>query len=252
MLVRIENGVEESKTGDEEDDSDGEQPEHHFASQRGIAHEAARRVDRKRRGPQRFFVGRVVAHNPAMLGERLRARKIDIVQIGFSSNGGAAFIALMAKAKKKKTTAAAKRKAATKAPPKTGGSLQARLETEFSEALKSAKTYITQPERLRDLVREAASKAASMPKEPFKESWAYFQAMLRLIRAYYRGEYREVAATTLVVIVAAIIYVVNPFDLIPDWVPGLGLLDDAFILGLAIRRTRQSLDDFMTWETSSA
>jgi uncharacterized membrane protein YkvA (DUF1232 family) len=74
--------------------------------------------------------------------------------------------------------------------------------------------------------------------------------MLRLVRAHHRGDYREVAMTSLIVIVAAIIYVVNPLDLLPDWVPGLGLLDDAFILGLAIRRTRQTLDDFMIWETA--
>ena len=133
-----------------------------------------------------------------------------------------------------------------------GSSLQARLQAEFSESVKSAKSYFGDPERLRALVKEAAKKAASMPKEPFKETWAYFQAMLRLVRAYYRGEYRQIAMTTLIVIIAAIIYVVNPFDLIPDWVPGLGLLDDAFVLALAVRRTRQTLDDFMAWETAAS
>lgn len=137
-----------------------------------------------------------------------------------------------------------------KAAKKSASSLQARLHTEFAEAVNNAKSYVADPERLRDLVEEAARKAAVMPKEPFKDTWAYFQAMLRLIRAYYRGAYLQIAPTTLTVVVAAIIYVVNPFDLIPDWVPALGLLDDAFVLGLAIRRTRQALDDFMTWETA--
>lgn len=90
-----------------------------------------------------------------------------------------------------------------------------------------------------------------MPKEQFKETWAYFQAMLRLMRAYYRGDYRQVSPTTLVVIIAAIVYIVNPFDLIPDFVPGLGLLDDAIVLAFAVQRTRRALDDFMTWETAA-
>lgn len=162
----------------------------------------------------------------------------------------------MAKARTKSRRASkgrsAKRKPAHKTNKKRSSSLQARLQTEFAEAVNSAKSYVADPERLRDLVKEAARKAAVMPKEPFKETWAYFQTMLRLIRAYYRGDYRQVARTTLIVVVAAIIYVVNPFDLIPDWVPGLGLLDDAFVLGLAIRRTRETLDDFMTWETTAA
>jgi uncharacterized membrane protein YkvA (DUF1232 family) len=158
----------------------------------------------------------------------------------------------MTKAKAKQVrarkTSPAKRKPARKSVKKRGSYLEARLESEFAQALKSAKSYVKEPERLRGLVKEAAIKASSMPKETFKGTWAYFQAMLRLVRAYYRGEYRDVAITTLLVIIAAIIYVVNPFDLIPDWVPGLGLLDDAFVVGFAVRRTKRTLDDFMSWE----
>lgn len=75
--------------------------------------------------------------------------------------------------------------------------------------------------------------------------------MLRLIRAYYRREYRNIPMQNLVMIVAAIIYILNPFDLIPDWIIGLGFADDAVVLAFAVRRTRQTLDDFMTWETAS-
>jgi uncharacterized membrane protein YkvA (DUF1232 family) len=158
----------------------------------------------------------------------------------------------MKKAKPKKRTAKRKpakpAKKAKKAAKKINSTLQSRLQDEFSEALKSAKLYVNDPDRLHDLVREAAKKAASVPREAFGETWAYFQTMLRLLRVHYRGEYRDVPVTTLVVIIAAVIYVVNPFDMIPDWVPGLGLLDDAFVLALAIRRTRETLDEFMIWE----
>jgi uncharacterized membrane protein YkvA (DUF1232 family) len=154
-------------------------------------------------------------------------------------------------AKTRKTRPAKRKTASKKSAREMDSSLQARLQAEFSEAVKSATGYVGDPERLRSLVSEAAKKASSMPRDAFKETWAYFQTMLRLVRAYYRGEYLEVPATTLVIIIAAIIYVVNPFDMIPDWVPALGLLDDAFVLGLAVRRTRNALDDFMLWETAA-
>ena len=70
------------------------------------------------------------------------------------------------------------------------------------------------------------------------------------MRAYYRGEYRAVPRTTLLIIVAAVIYLLNPLDLMPDWIPALGFVDDAFILTLAIRRTREVLEQFMSWEKS--
>ena len=153
---------------------------------------------------------------------------------------------------KPKTRPRRKRPVAPKTKKERDRSLKARLDAEFSQALKSAKTYAKDPAQLRALVSEAAKKAASMPREPFKDTWAYFQAMLRLIRAYYRGEYRDVAMSTLLIMVAAVIYVVNPLDLIPDWVPALGLLDDAFIVASALRKTRPALDDFMAWETAAS
>jgi len=121
----------------------------------------------------------------------------------------------------------------------------------FSQALTNARSYAKDPERLRQLFKEAVKKAPTIPRDPFKDLWAYFQAMLRLIRAYYRREYRNVPLQNLVMIVGAIIYILNPFDLIPDWIAGLGFADDAVVLAFAVRQTRQTLDDFMTWEIAS-
>ena len=120
----------------------------------------------------------------------------------------------------------------------------------FSEAVADAQSYIKNPERLRVLLIEAARKVASIPREPFKESWAYLQAMLRLVRAYYRGEYRDVPLAALISIIAALAYVANPFDLIPDVVPFLGFVDDAAVIAFALSKTKQALDEFMVWETS--
>src|SRR5438067_11884368 len=121
----------------------------------------------------------------------------------------------------------------------------------FAKAILDAKFYATDPQRLRALFDEASRKAAAIPKEPFKDSWPYLQSMLRLIRAYFRGEYRNVSQDGLVFIVAAVSYLVDPFDLIPDEVPFLGFLDDATVVAFAVARTRESLDDFMTWETTA-
>src|SRR5437588_6930576 len=150
---------------------------------------------------------------------------------------------------KKKTGSRQKKPAATQEHP--GPALKERLEAEFAQAVKSAKSYVGNPQRLHSLFQEASKRAASMPREPFQETWPYFQAMLRLIRAYSQGDYRDVHESTLVVIIASIIYVVNPLDVIPDALPALGFLDDATVLALAVRRARQTLDDFMSWETAA-
>jgi uncharacterized membrane protein YkvA (DUF1232 family) len=75
--------------------------------------------------------------------------------------------------------------------------------------------------------------------------------MLRLVRAHHRGEYHQVSGDALLWIIAALNYLVDPFDLIPDKTPFLGFVDDANVVELVTEKTRRTLDDFMTWETAA-
>jgi uncharacterized membrane protein YkvA (DUF1232 family) len=120
----------------------------------------------------------------------------------------------------------------------------------FARALTDAKACAVNSEGLQEIFDKAARKAATVSRKPFKENWAYLQTMLRLVRAYHRGEYREVSGDALVWILAALNYLVDPFDLIPDNTPFLGLVDDANVVELVMAKTRRTLDDFMTWETA--
>jgi len=40
------------------------------------------------------------------------------------------------------------------------------------------------------------------------------------------------------------LYLINPFDVIPDFLPGVGYLDDAVVLGLALKLIRDDLRKF--------
>jgi uncharacterized membrane protein YkvA (DUF1232 family) len=126
------------------------------------------------------------------------------------------------------------------------------LRTEaFARALADAKACASDRESLQALFDKAGRKAAAVPRRPFKENWAYLQTMLRLIRAYHRGEYHQVSDDALVWIIAALKYLVDPFDLIPDKTPFVGFVDDASVVELVKDKTRRTLDDFMKWETTA-
>lgn len=120
----------------------------------------------------------------------------------------------------------------------------------FARALGEAKLVVAGSGGLRSLFEQAARKAASLPKQPFKENWAYIQTMLRLVRAYERGEYQQISNDALMWIVAGLNYLVDPFDLIPDKTPFLGFVDDATVVEFVADKARQALDDFMIWETA--
>lgn len=70
----------------------------------------------------------------------------------------------------------------------------------------------------------------------------------RMLLAYRRGEYRRVPWAALGAIAGAIVYLVLPLDLIPDFILGLGILDDATIVGLALGAIRREIGHFARWE----
>jgi len=73
-------------------------------------------------------------------------------------------------------------------------------------------------------------------------------SLIRLIRAYKGGHYREIPFTSIAVALGAILYLVVPTDLIPDVIPGFGLLDDAAVIGLVLAGIHDDLEEFRKWE----
>jgi uncharacterized membrane protein YkvA (DUF1232 family) len=75
-----------------------------------------------------------------------------------------------------------------------------------------------------------------------------FQILGRLATAYATGKYRDVPWKSLMVMLAAIIYFLNPIDLIPDFIPGIGLTDDFGILMWVYASVTDEVDRFLAWE----
>ncbi len=68
-----------------------------------------------------------------------------------------------------------------------------------------------------------------------------------LVRDYARGDYRQVPYWSLAGIVFALLYVLNPLDLIPDFLPVVGFLDDAVVVSYALRLIGQDLRTYERW-----
>jgi uncharacterized membrane protein YkvA (DUF1232 family) len=120
----------------------------------------------------------------------------------------------------------------------------------FQRVASEAQSCCKDPERLQRLVIQAREKINLIPRGPYAETWPYLMAMIRLLAAYCRDEYRDVSGHNLQLVVAALVYFVSPFDVIPDSVPIFGHLDDALVVRLALKTVGADLDTFMAWETS--
>ena len=70
----------------------------------------------------------------------------------------------------------------------------------------------------------------------------------RLLKAWKDGSYRGLSVRTLASLVGTLLYVVSPIDLIPDFIPGVGFIDDAAVLALLLHSLAQDLVAFRIWE----
>jgi uncharacterized membrane protein YkvA (DUF1232 family) len=117
----------------------------------------------------------------------------------------------------------------------------------FTKTQSRARKMLDDPEALQRMAAESDRSGASR-SGPFAAVMDDFRALVRLVVAYARGNYRDIPPDSLAVVVGGLLYVVSPLDLIPDVLPGIGFLDDAAVIGWVIKSVRDELDAFRAWE----
>lgn len=120
----------------------------------------------------------------------------------------------------------------------------------YKKAKNKAEEYANDPDQLNELLDKASNKANGK-KGRLDAVWTQLMACFRLIRAYAKGNYRDIPWSSLVMLVASVIYFVMPVDLIPDFIVGLGLLDDAALLSWTVNALRLEIDAFLEWESNN-
>ena len=78
------------------------------------------------------------------------------------------------------------------------------------------------------------------------------KVLVEMVSAYMNGKYKKIPKKTLILLVAALIYLVNPFDLIPDFIPGIGYLDDARVIIFVFQSIFEDIQEFERWKESKA
>ena len=71
--------------------------------------------------------------------------------------------------------------------------------------------------------------------------------LIRLIKAYFKKEYRDISTTDIVLILGGLIYVITPLDFIPDIGP-VGFIDDLAIINMLVRQLSAQIAQFRKWE----
>jgi uncharacterized membrane protein YkvA (DUF1232 family) len=75
-----------------------------------------------------------------------------------------------------------------------------------------------------------------------------FKELFSMVKDYWRGGYRDVPFWTIGSIVAVLIYVLNPLDLVPDYIPIVGLLDDTAVISTCLAMVGLDLKKYRKWK----
>ena len=114
----------------------------------------------------------------------------------------------------------------------------------------TAATFLEDGGKMDMLLEQVEEKLRNVPKAG--EYLAEVPRMIALLKDYIQKVYTEVPKTSLIMIVAALLYLVNPRDLIPDKYIGVGLIDDAAVVAACIALTKKDLDTYDAWKDAKA
>lgn len=111
-----------------------------------------------------------------------------------------------------------------------------------SKIITKAQAVVQDAVRLNKLANDVQGKIKTHEGR-IKSFWMDLKSLQQMTLAWMRGEYREVPYRSVVSAVAALIYFVNPLDLVPDLLLG-GLIDDALVVGYVLSSVKSDLEKF--------
>ncbi|MUP46700.1 DUF1232 domain-containing protein [Gramella sp. BOM4] len=78
------------------------------------------------------------------------------------------------------------------------------------------------------------------------------KVMFGMLKDYRKGIYTKVPWFTIATIAFAFIYILNPLDIVPDFIPGLGYIDDFAVLTFGLRFIESDIHNYLDWKLEQA
>ena len=73
-----------------------------------------------------------------------------------------------------------------------------------------------------------------------------------LLSDYFDGTYKNLPLSTIVAILAGLLYLVLPIDCLADFIPVLGWLDDAAVLGFVVAAEQNDVKEYLDWKANKS
>ena len=119
------------------------------------------------------------------------------------------------------------------------------IEEAYEAGKKEAEQILNNPDKMELFLQRLEQKMDDIPMIGDKLSMV--PVMISFIKSYVKNDYREAPVTVPISIVAALLYLISPKDIIKDTIPVIGLLDDVAVIYLAWRYGKKDIDKYQQW-----
>jgi uncharacterized membrane protein YkvA (DUF1232 family) len=115
--------------------------------------------------------------------------------------------------------------------------------------IRIAQDLMENPQGLKFKLEKAADK---LNKKNVIDSFGHhiddLKTLVRMSKLWVSRKYTGVSQQAIMYTIVAVIYFVTPTDFVPDFLLGLGFVDDIAVLSWALSMIQDDLKEFKTWE----
>lgn len=113
----------------------------------------------------------------------------------------------------------------------------------LAAAVTAAQQIFKNKDKISEVLSDSSKKANNQKENISPGLWDNIKTLRMMLKAWQSGTYKF-STSTIIYVIAGLLYFISPVDLVPDFILGLGFIDDAAVLALVIKRIKGELDKF--------
>ena len=131
---------------------------------------------------------------------------------------------------------------------------QEKIMKEYAKNKKEAEETLKDEKKTEEKLNEGVNKLNDVSKKSniISKLFEDLKLLFEVVGAWIKGTYKEIPYATIVAIFGALLYFISPIDVIPDFIPVIGYIDDAFVIGLTIKAVSHDLENYKEWKLAQA
>lgn len=125
-------------------------------------------------------------------------------------------------------------------------------EEKINKKFESFKNKEYSEEFMNDVFEKENAINKKMDAEKLKAFAADVKLFFSMLKDFFTKKYTDVPIGTIMSIAGTLLYVFLPIDIIPDFIPVVGYIDDAAMIALCISMTKLDIEKYKTWKESQS